>query len=89
MYATGAMEAKPLCIWCWWATQSGAKGVADLGMRPGLQSGTYSRTLKLVLGLGEEEDETYNIEVPLWGFGDTPIGYVAAHPTHPPSQGHR
>lgn len=66
MWASGAMEAKPLCIWCWIATMSGCTGIDDLGMRPGQSSGNYNKHLKLVLGLNDDNEEIQHIELPLF-----------------------
>ena len=66
MFATGAIKAKPLCLWCYAATQAGAEGVADLGLAPGQSTGNYHKHLKLVTGYGDEENLNIQyIDVPV------------------------
>jgi len=65
MFATGALDAKALCILMHYASCAGACGVESLGMRPGLSTGNYAKHLKLVLGLGDEDEQIYEVEVPL------------------------
>ena len=66
IYATGVLDAKPLCILMYYASLAGAVGVDDLGHQPGVSNGNYSRHLKLLLGIRDEDMETYEVDVPLF-----------------------
>ena len=55
MYCSGSLDAKSLCSLCYWATRAGCEGVDDLGVRPGVSTGNYSKHLSLVLGLKDIE----------------------------------
>ena len=67
MYAFGSLDAKALCELTYWITAAGGSGVDDLGaMKPGQSTGNYSKHVKLILGLSDEEGEVYNVDVPLY-----------------------
>lgn len=55
-----------MAILLWAATQAGAIGVDDLGVRPGLSTGYYSKHFKLALGLEDEEHEIQNIPTAIY-----------------------
>ena len=77
MYAVGSLDAKNLCTLMYYASMAGACGVDDLGFRPDAPTGHYSRHLKLVLGICDEDHDLYELDVPLfskWGSNDVPYG---------------
>lgn len=67
MYVTGALSAKSLCLVCYWAMRSGAKGpIVQLGMAPTPHTGHYQRHLDSVLRLKETEAKMHRIAVPVY-----------------------
>ena len=67
MFCSGALDAKALCVLCWWITLAGAVGVDDMGARPGLSSGNYNKHLTIVLKLnnGQECQQDMKLREPL------------------------
>eukprot|EP00969_Alexandrium_andersonii_P238399 10522700-Alexandrium_andersonii.AAC.1 len=60
MSQISAMDFSTLCFW---AARAGMPGVVhQYGMAPGAQSGSYSRHLDRVLGLGRAKRDWYEVK---------------------------
>ena len=65
MQATRAeMSGKAICLIAYWATRSGALGIAHAGFRPGAPSGHYQRHLDATLGVKVHDPRNYQIDIP-------------------------
>ena len=70
-WARGAMWATTLCKLCHWAKLGGMGGpIAELALRPGLHSSRYSRHIKHVLGLDDDDGKLLHVEVPVSDMSD-------------------
>ena len=58
----GTISAKTACLIAFWAAKAGAAGeVSNLGAKPGLQSGHYSKKFDLWSGAGVRDLDLYDI----------------------------
>ena len=78
------LSARTFCIIMYYATLAGIKDAEKYGLKPGSQTGKFSRKVKKVLGWEKRTDRFYEMDVPGHGKHDISrttksVGVIPAH----------